>query len=572
MRVRRLMLVAALAAAPAAQAQSPAPRIVGGGPPTRAYPAQAAVFLDSLFECGGSLVAARYVATAAHCVTDESTGRPLAPSRLRVSVGGVARPASGEHAVAAVSADPNHADVAFFVGSALLIGEDADVGVLRLAEALPNAPLALIDPASQSPLAAAGQASTVIGWGSTSEGGPPAPSLREVQVPILDDGACGNYDGAYRAATQMCAGVSAGGKDACAGDSGGPLMVGDGAGGLLLAGMVSYGFGCARPGFPGVYARLTGDPLNGWLRSQLPRASLSAGPADPEAGEPVLLTSNSVAPDGPFTTFDWDLDGDGAHDDASGPTTSASFAAGAHAIGLKASDPQGDRALARGTVIASARTQISLAPAATTTLQEGTRATVVVHATPPDGHTASGEATVRAAGGTAADPSDYLWTPPVFGMAGGPTEQAYVLRTVQDTRDEPDETVTLALADPTGALVLGASTSATFTIRDDDPPTKPRVRLLSGARLRVTVDGPGRLQARAVTAGGKRATLARAKRTLRRGRTATLRLTLTKAARKALRRRARVSARFVVSYRSPRGELSSGTLSGRLTGPQRARI
>ena len=56
----------------------------------------------------------------------------------------------------------------------------------------------------------------------------------------------------------ICAGFAAGGHDACLGDSGGPLVIGS-----QLVGIVSWGIGCGRPNFPGVYTS-TGN-LRTWI-------------------------------------------------------------------------------------------------------------------------------------------------------------------------------------------------------------------------------------------------------------------------------------------------------------------
>ncbi|XP_044262516.1 trypsin 5G1-like [Tribolium madens] len=74
--------------------------------------------------------------------------------------------------------------------------------------------------------------------------------LRGVTLQILDDAECTKaYGEEYTNSTMMCAGED--GKDSCQGDSGGPLVVGD-----VLAGVVSWGEGCAKTNYPGVYTNV----------------------------------------------------------------------------------------------------------------------------------------------------------------------------------------------------------------------------------------------------------------------------------------------------------------------------
>jgi len=110
-----------------------------------------------------------------------------------------------------------------------------------------TAAVTLLAQGSPSPV---GTATVVSGWGTTSAGGSASDVLLKVVVPIYDFAACDDaYSGFGGVLPGMiCAGVDEGGVDSCQGDSGGPLYF-DG----NLHGIVSWGNGCAYPGYPGVY-------------------------------------------------------------------------------------------------------------------------------------------------------------------------------------------------------------------------------------------------------------------------------------------------------------------------------
>ena len=146
---------------------------------------------------------------------------------------------------------------------------DFDVALLRLAEPTNLTSIVLLGREDATTLAQPGLIGLVSGWGLTKEGGEVSNILRHVGVQIVARADCSSdaaYDGAITD-RMTCAGFVEGGKDSCEGDSGGPLMVPDGKGNFRLAGLVSWGEGCAHPGKYGVY---TAVPIVAdWIRNGL---------------------------------------------------------------------------------------------------------------------------------------------------------------------------------------------------------------------------------------------------------------------------------------------------------------
>lgn len=97
---------------------------------------------------------------------------------------------------------------------------------------------------------------TVTGFGNIIEGGKGSRTLKKTNLPIVDDSTCSSLYGAQALNQQFCAGYEEGKTASCQGDSVGPLAC-QKDGKYYLTGVVNGAVGCARPGFPPVFANVT---------------------------------------------------------------------------------------------------------------------------------------------------------------------------------------------------------------------------------------------------------------------------------------------------------------------------
>ena len=225
------------------------PGIVGGAPVSIASaPWQAYVDDGRGGRCSASLVASRWLLTAAHCVAG------VRPSQVRVLM--------GENRLTGMP-DSRYRDIDRIVIHPQWRSQEAvaDLALLRLSRTpdSPAMPIALPQGQDAAAWPARGTAATVSGWGLTRRGGRASDVLRQASVTVLGgpgDPRCGMYGDAFIPDAHVCAGRVRGGADACAGDSGGALVTLV-AGRPVLVGVASAGNGCGRSAYPGVYARVT---------------------------------------------------------------------------------------------------------------------------------------------------------------------------------------------------------------------------------------------------------------------------------------------------------------------------
>jgi len=234
-------------------------RVVNGWPADEGeWPWIAALLNNNRQFCGGSLIDSKHILTAAHCVAHMSR---YDVANLKVRLGDYKIKTVGETKVFESKA----ARVVRHKGfSQQTLHQDVAIITLEtpVPAGLPNVRPVCLPP--QGGPSYAGQTATVVGWGSLKENGAQPDVLMEVTVKIWENSVCketyGNAAPGGILPHMLCAGQK--GKDSCSGDSGGPMQIGSGSTWTQI-GVVSWGIGCGKSHYPGVYSRVT--ELRDWI-------------------------------------------------------------------------------------------------------------------------------------------------------------------------------------------------------------------------------------------------------------------------------------------------------------------
>ncbi|MET7395911.1 serine protease [Dactylosporangium sp. NPDC005572] len=212
-----------------------AENVVGG---TRAAQGEFPFMVRLSMGCGGALYSSRLVLTAAHCVGGTGTN-----TSITATLGVVDLQSSSRITVRSnyVYRAPGYN------------GNGKDWALIRLAT--PVTSLATLPIATTT--AYNSGTFTVAGWGAAREGGAQQRYLLKATVPFVADSTCDNSYPDLIPSEEICAGYTAGGVDTCQGDSGGPMFRRNASNAWIQVGIVSWGNGCARPNYPGVYTEVS---------------------------------------------------------------------------------------------------------------------------------------------------------------------------------------------------------------------------------------------------------------------------------------------------------------------------
>ncbi len=254
------------------------PMLLGGAPVEQSeWPWQAALKvttwqINGKWECGGTVIHPNWILTAAHCIVDDMDERfgTVAPSNIQVRTGSTRFEHGGQTSkVKRIVKHPEFNPLT----------RDHDIALIELKSPVYVDPLRPVTWEREAALACPGTLAGVTGWTPAEVCGQSAVALSKVDASIVDPDVCrdayGDDDSNPITGNMLCSRWVNENEDdeRCQDDSGSPLIVENGRGGYLQAGIVSRGNGCDSPKLPTVYTRLANHVE--WMEG-VTRADLSS--------------------------------------------------------------------------------------------------------------------------------------------------------------------------------------------------------------------------------------------------------------------------------------------------------